>query len=539
MALRSDRNERRWDRPSGDTIAVVAGLAVVALGMVVVGPDGRLSEVEESVFRAVNDLPGWLEPVAWPFQQLGALFVGPLVAVVALALHRYRLAIAALVVTAAKLLGERGVKAMVSRQRPGTSVGADIEARGDVHLTGESFVSGHAVLVAALAWVVTPYLTGRWKLVPWLLVGAVMVGRVYVGAHNPLDVVCGAALGIAIGGAVNLVVGRPAAATASGVHPPEPSATSGGGDRPLGVLRTRTTTALGIVVACGLAGCGDGRETASPSVTLADDAITVGSFDFAESVAVAEVYSQGLEAAGYDVERAFSLGPREFVGPAMSRGLVELVPEYAGTALLFHSLGRGSASSDPDETHARLVEALSGAPVQVLGGAPAQDANAFVVTAATAERLGLEQVSDLAAVAPELVFGGPPECPTRRLCLGGLDDVYGAHFREFVALDAGGPLTHQALVDGSVDVALLFTTDPAIESLGLVELADDRRLQPAENITPIVRAELVRRHGQELVDVIDSISAELTTARVRDLNADVADGDVPAVVAAWWAEVGS
>ena len=285
-------------------------------------------------------------------------------------------------------------------------------------------------------------------------------------------------------------------------------------------------TALGIVLACGLAGCGHGRETASPEVTLADDAITVGSFDFAESVAVAEVYSQGLEAAGYQVERAFSLGPREFVGPAMSRGLVEMVPEYAGTALLFHSLGRGSASSDPDETHARLVEALAGAPVQVLGEAPAQDANAFVVTAATAERLGLEQVSDLAAVAPELVFGGPPECPTRRLCLDGLDDVYGARFREFVALDAGGPLTHQALVDGSVDVALLFTTDPAIEALGLVELADDRHLQPAENITPIVRAELVRRHGQELVEVIDSISAELTTARVRDLNADVAAGDV-------------
>jgi osmoprotectant transport system substrate-binding protein len=537
MALGTDRSARRQNRHSGDVIAVAAGIAVVALGMVAVGSDGRLSGVEKTVFRAVNDLPGWLEPVAWPFQQLGALFVGPLVAVVAVALHRYRLAIAALVVTAAKLLAERGVKAMVSRQRPGTSIGADIEVRGDVHLTGESFVSGHAVLVAGLAWVVTPYLHGRWKVLPWLLVGAVMVGRVYVGAHNPLDVVCGAALGIALGGAVNLVVGRPAARR-SGAYPPEPSATAGGGDRPLGVLRTRSAIALAVVV-CGLAGCGDERETAAPSVTLADETITVGSFDFAESVAVAEVYSQGLEAAGYQVERAYALGPREFVGPAMSRGLVELVPEYAGTALLFHSLGRASASSDPDETHARLVDALSGAPVEVLRGAPAQDANAFVVTAATAERFGLEQVSDLAAAAPELVFGGPPECPTRRLCLDGLDDVYGARFREFVALDAGGPLTHQALAGGGVDVALLFTTDPAIEALGLVELADDRRLQPAENITPILRAELVRRHGQQLVDVIDAISAELTTARVRDLNADVAAGDVPAAVADWWAMVQS
>ena len=204
MQLERDdgRTGRRW---SPDALAVIVGLAVLAAGMAIVGPDGRLPGVEESVFRGINDLPGWIEPIAWPFQQLGAIFVGPIVAIVAVALRRYRLAIAALVVTAAKLVTERLVKAAVSRQRPGTSIGPDIETRGDVHLSGESFVSGHAVLVAALAGVVTPYLPGRWKVVPWLCVAAVMVGRVYVGAHNPLDVVCGAALGVAIAGAVNLV----------------------------------------------------------------------------------------------------------------------------------------------------------------------------------------------------------------------------------------------------------------------------------------------------------------------------------------------
>ena len=78
-----------------------------------------------------------------------------------------------------------------------------------MHLAGESFVSGHAVLVAALAGVITPYLPGRWKVVPWVLVAGVMFGRVYVGAHNPLDVICGAALGIAIAGAVNLATTLP------------------------------------------------------------------------------------------------------------------------------------------------------------------------------------------------------------------------------------------------------------------------------------------------------------------------------------------
>jgi undecaprenyl-diphosphatase len=102
------------------------------------------------------------------------------------------------------------VKAIVSRQRPGTSIGPDVHLRGDVTPTGESFVSGHAVLVAAIAGLVTAYLPGRWKIVPWVVVAMVMLTRVYVGAHNPLDVVCGAGLGLAIAGAINLVLSETA-----------------------------------------------------------------------------------------------------------------------------------------------------------------------------------------------------------------------------------------------------------------------------------------------------------------------------------------
>jgi undecaprenyl-diphosphatase len=189
---------------SPDVAAVVGGLSVLGLGMLAVR-GGTVSAVEESVFHAANDLPDALYPAVWPLQQLGALVLGPVVAVVALALRRYRLAIAALAVTVLKLAGERLVKLAVSRERPGTSIGSDVALRGDVHLAGESFVSGHAVLVAAVAGVVTPYLHGRWTILPWILVVAVMAGRVYVGAHNPLDVVCGVALGIAIAGVVNLV----------------------------------------------------------------------------------------------------------------------------------------------------------------------------------------------------------------------------------------------------------------------------------------------------------------------------------------------
>jgi membrane-associated phospholipid phosphatase len=190
-------------------LALIGGaLAVLVAGMIAVR-DGVVGTLERTVFHAVNDLPGVLTLVLWPVLQLGSLLAAPLVVLVALLLRRWRLAIAALAVLLLKLIGERLVKAAVSRQRPWTSIGPDIHRHGHVPLTGESFVSGHAMLAAALAVVVTPYLPGRWKVVPGVLAALVAVGRVYVGAHAPLDVLCGAAGGVVIGAIVDLLVRRP------------------------------------------------------------------------------------------------------------------------------------------------------------------------------------------------------------------------------------------------------------------------------------------------------------------------------------------
>lgn len=294
--------------------------------------------------------------------------------------------------------------------------------------------------------------------------------------------------------------------------------------------------ALGATLCLSVSAAAARSSQAPKAQTLKDNVVTVGSFDFAESTLLAELYGQALEGAGIKVDRAFNLGPRELVAPALAGGFLELVPEYAGTAVQFLSLAATSPVANIDDTHQALVRTLQGKHVTALGAAPAQDANTFVVSQATADTYTLRTLSDLTKAAPILTFGGPPECRTRPLCLAGLQQTYGMKFKEFVELDAGGPLTRQALRQRVVDVALLFSTDPTIGRDGFVELIDDRGLQPAENVTPLVRTEAIERFGTELVASVNAVSSRLTTDVLRDLNGQVASGDSVAKVAARWLE---
>jgi osmoprotectant transport system substrate-binding protein len=263
--------------------------------------------------------------------------------------------------------------------------------------------------------------------------------------------------------------------------------------------------------------------------------ITVGSFDFPESVLLAEIYGQALAAGKFPVRILANLGPREVVDPALVDGLVQLVPEYAGSALEFFSLGRLSATSNAAAANKALAASVADRGLVAARPAPAQDANAIAVTAATAARYRLRSIADLARVAPRLIFGGPPECPGRPYCLPGLKRVYRLHFKAFTPLDAGGPLTRQALEAGYIGVALLFSTDPDIAARHLVVLADDRGLQPAENITPLLRRNVIARYGPSLAAVLDRVSARLDTGTLRALNARVElAGQNPRLVAASW-----
>src|SRR6266487_5749303 len=186
-----------------DVTVLVACLAVFA-GCAVVVADGRVGPAERAVFHAINGLPGWLYRPMLLAQYLGVLAMPLVVAAGALAFRRWRLAVALVLVVPLKLGVERVPKLLVQRQRPGATV-PDAILRGVPH-GGLSFVSGHAIITFAIAGLLVLVLPRRWGIVAFVLATLNAVARVYLGAHNPLDVLGGAATGLAIAAVLDLAL---------------------------------------------------------------------------------------------------------------------------------------------------------------------------------------------------------------------------------------------------------------------------------------------------------------------------------------------
>jgi len=273
---------------------------------------------------------------------------------------------------------------------------------------------------------------------------------------------------------------------------------------------------LAALVVLALAACNRpaGSGSGKPSVKI-------GSTNVPEQLILAELYGQVLEANGYTVERKLNLGSREIVAPALEKGDIDMYAEYLATYLTFVSKDPTLASADPAATQKALQQAIQPRGLTVLDYAPAIDTNGVVITQNMAAQNNILQVSDLVRFNGQFVMGGPPECPTRPFCLQGLQDTYGLRFKDFKALDVGGPLTVAALESGQIDVAVLFTTDPNIQVKGFFLLDDDKHLQQADNVAPVLRNDLVSKAPVELKTLLNGLTIQLTTKDLTDLNKQV------------------
>ncbi|MEJ7636285.1 ABC transporter substrate-binding protein [Aeromicrobium sp.] len=282
-------------------------------------------------------------------------------------------------------------------------------------------------------------------------------------------------------------------------------------------------TALGLsLAACG----GDPTEGEKAS----SDTIAIGSADFPENAIIAEIYAQALEAEGVKVKKKLNIGAREAYIKALENGEIDLVPEYSGNLLSYFDPKTTATSAD--EIDEALDDALPD-DLEVLEASAAEDKDSLNVTSEFAAKNDLKTIADLKNV-DGLKLGANPEFKTRAYGIPGLEKVYGISDIKFTPIgDGGGPATLKALLDGKVDVADIFSTTPSIVENKLVTLEDPESLIAAQNVLPLIND---KKSSDKVEDILNKVSAELTTEDLLDLNGknQGSDKTAPDVLAKQW-----
>ncbi|MBH0129243.1 ABC transporter substrate-binding protein [Salinibacterium sp. NK8237] len=266
--------------------------------------------------------------------------------------------------------------------------------------------------------------------------------------------------------------------------------------------------AAAVGVAIALSGCAtsDPLDTGSSDDNASSDTIVVGSQAYYSNEIIAEIYSQALENAGFDVERQFQIGQRDAYLPALESGEVDIMPEYTGNLLQFYSADTTATASD--EVYAELADALPEG-LTVLDQASATDQDSYNVTADFAAENSLVTLADLAGVS-DLKLGGNAELEERPYGPAGLEETYGAT----VSFTATGDTTVDALVAGTINIANVYSADPRIQTENLVSLTDPEGLFLASNVVPLVNADI----ADSVADVLNAVSAKLTPEGLVALN---------------------
>jgi osmoprotectant transport system substrate-binding protein len=280
-------------------------------------------------------------------------------------------------------------------------------------------------------------------------------------------------------------------------------------------LALASAAALMTTAACGDSG-GDPLSTGGGgSSSAAGGGITIGSADFPESALLAEIYAGALEAKGVKVTKRLNIGAREAYIPALQDGSIDLIPEYTG--VLTQYFNKDAKATDSEGVYTELKASLPST-LTVLDKSAAEDKDAVVLTKAKATELGVKSIEDLKGKSDKLTFGGPPEWKTRATGLPGLKKVYDLEFKAFRPLDAGGPLTVQALKNGQVDAADLFTTDPNIAANDFVILEDPKNFFAAQNVVPLITKS---KSNATIEDALNAVSAKLDTPTLAALLTQV------------------
>ncbi|MEU5449599.1 MULTISPECIES: ABC transporter substrate-binding protein [Streptomyces] len=265
-------------------------------------------------------------------------------------------------------------------------------------------------------------------------------------------------------------------------------------------------------------------------------ALVVGSASFTESKVLAELYAQVLGDAGYSTS-VTTVKNRELYEPSLEKGEIDVVPEYAATIAEFLNAkvnGADKARSEPvaspdaEATVAKLKRLAEPLGLTVLPAGKAVDQNAFAVSEEFAEKNNLKTLSDLGKSKLEVKIAAGDECEERPFCAPGLKDTYGIDVTGIDPKGVGTPQSKQAVRDGKVELVLTTTTDAVLD--GLVFLEDDKKLQNADNILPVLNTK--DAGAPEISDALGKLTAALTTEDLAELNRKVdAERAKPADVA--------
>ncbi|NEB77308.1 ABC transporter substrate-binding protein [Streptomyces sp. SID14478] len=295
--------------------------------------------------------------------------------------------------------------------------------------------------------------------------------------------------------------------------------------------RTRRMALAAVAVGAltaGLAACGgdslEGKDDSGSSGGGKKGKVVIGAASFTEAKVMGELYRQILDDAGYDAS-VKTVANREIYEPQLVKGAIDVVPEYAATLAEFLNVKKNGkdakavASSDVDATVTALRGLAEPEGLKVLDAGGAVDQNAFAVSESFAKKHGLKTLSDLGKSGQKVKVAAGDECETRPFCAPGLKKKYGIDVTGIDPKGVGTTQAKQAVKNGEDQLVLTTTTDATLKNFGLVLLEDDKKLQNADNIIPVVNAK--DAGDKEISDVLGKLTKTLTTDDLVELNRKV------------------